>query len=154
MSDFNQVIISGRLGADPEARRLSDGKPVVNLRVACSETWRDRATGERKEKTEWIPVSVFNEGICKVAETYLKKGSKVLISGQWKTRKWTDQAGQDKYSTELVLGPFNSTLQMLDGKSDDSGQRGGGQSSGSYGAESGGGSRGGSHDDDSDPIPF
>lgn len=148
MSDFNQVIISGRLGADPETRRLPDGKPVVNLRVACSDTWRDKATGERKEKTEWIPVSVFNEGICKVAENYLKKGSKLLVSGQWKTRKWQAQDGTDRYSTELVIGPFNGSLQMLDSKPN-------GDSGGSPYDERGVSASGStSRDLDSDEIPF
>lgn len=114
MSDLNQCTFIGRLGADPEIRRTQDGKPIANLRLAVSETWRDRNTGERKEKTEWISITVFSEGLCKLAEQYLKKGSKVFIQGAWKTRKWTDQSGQDRYSTECVLQGFDGKLQMLD----------------------------------------
>jgi single-strand DNA-binding protein len=112
----NKVILIGNLGADPEIRRTQDGRPIANLRVATSETWRDRNTGERREKTEWHRVVIFNEGLCKVAEQYLKKGSKVYIEGQLQTRKWQDQSGQDKYSTEVVLQGFNSQLTMLDGR--------------------------------------
>lgn len=115
MSDLNQCTFTGRLGADPEIRRTQDGKSIANLRLAVSETWRDRQSGERKEKTEWVSVTVFSEGLCKVVEQYLKKGSKVLIQGAWKTRKWTDQSGQDRYSTECVLQGFDAKLQMLDG---------------------------------------
>jgi len=110
----NKVILVGNLGADPEVRRMQDGRPVVNLRVATSESWRDKATGERKEKTEWHRVVIFNEGLAKVAEQYLKKGSKVYLEGQLQTRKWTDQQGVEKYSTEVVLQGFNSALTMLD----------------------------------------
>jgi single-strand DNA-binding protein len=113
----NKVILVGNLGRDPEVRRLNSGKPVVNLSVATSESWRDKDSGERKEKTEWHRVVIFNEGLCKVAEQYLKKGAKVYIEGQLQTRKWTDQAGVEKYSTEVVLQGFNSTLTMLDGRS-------------------------------------
>jgi single-strand DNA-binding protein len=128
----NKVILVGNLGKDPEIRRTQDGRPIANLSVATSETWRDKATGERKEKTEWHRVVIFNEGLCKVAEQYLKKGAKVYIEGQLQTRKWTDQSGVEKYSTEVVLQGFNSTLTMLDGS------RGGG--GGSFGGdESGGG---------------
>ncbi len=125
----NKVILVGNLGKDPEVRRTQDGRPIVNLSVATSETWRDKATGERKEKTEWHRVVIFSEGLAKVAEQYLKKGAKVYIEGQLQTRKWTDQSGAEKYSTEVVLQGFNSALTMLDG-------RGGG--GGSFGEEPGG----------------
>ncbi|MCC8941538.1 single-stranded DNA-binding protein [Bradyrhizobium sp. Arg68] len=124
----NKVILVGNLGKDPEIRRTQDGRPIANLSIATSETWRDKGTGERKEKTEWHRVVIFNEGLCKVAEQYLKKGAKVYIEGQLQTRKWTDQSGVEKYSTEVVLQGFNSNLTMLDGRgggggsfSDDSG---------------------------------
>jgi single-strand DNA-binding protein len=121
----NKVILIGNLGADPEIRRTQDGRPIANLNIATSETWRDRNSGERKEKTEWHRVVIFNEGLCKVAEQYLKKGAKVYIEGALQTRKWQDQNGQEKYSTEIVLQGFNSTLTMLDGRGE-----GGGASSG------------------------
>lgn len=127
----NKVILVGNLGKDPEIRRTQDGRPIANLSIATSETWRDKATGERKEKTEWHRVVIFNEGLCKVAEQYLKKGAKVYIEGALQTRKWTDQSGAEKYSTEVVLQGFNSTLTMLDG-------RGGGGGGGSFGDEPGG----------------
>lgn len=111
----NKAIIVGNLGKDPEIRRLNDGKPIASLTVATSETWRDKASGERKEKTEWHKVVIFNEGLCKLAEQYLRKGSKVYIEGQIQTRKWIAQDGTDRYSTEIVLQGFNSTLTMLDG---------------------------------------
>ena len=111
----NKVILVGNLGADPEIRRTQDGRPIANLRIATSETWRDKATGERKEKTEWHRVVIFNEGLCKVAEQYLKKGAKVYIEGALQTRKWTDQQGIEKYSTEVVLQGFGGVLTMLDG---------------------------------------
>ncbi|HEY4775172.1 MAG TPA: single-stranded DNA-binding protein [Xanthobacteraceae bacterium] len=110
----NKVILIGNLGADPEVRRTQDGRPIVNLRVATSETWRDKTTGERREKTEWHRVVIFNEGLCRVAEQYLKKGAKVYLEGQLQTRKWQDQQGQDRYSTEVVLQGFNAQLTMLD----------------------------------------
>src|ERR1700739_3497089 len=113
----NKVILFENLGKDPEIRRTQDGRPIANLSVATSESWRDKATGERKEKTEWHRVVIFNEGLCKVAEQYLKKGAKVYLEGQLQTRKWTDQQGVEKYSTEVVLQGFNSTLTMLDGRS-------------------------------------
>ena len=113
----NKVILVGNLGKDPEIRRTQDGRPIANLSIATSETWRDKATGERKEKTEWHRVVIFNEGLCKVAEQYLKKGAKVYIEGALQTRKWTDQSGVEKYSTEVVLQGFNSNLTMLDGRS-------------------------------------
>ena len=110
----NKVILIGNLGADPEVRRTQDGRPIVNLRVATSETWRDKNTGERREKTEWHRVVIFSEGLAKVAEQYLKKGSKVYLEGALQTRKWQDKDGQDRYSTEVVLQGFNSQLTMLD----------------------------------------
>lgn len=118
MASVNKVILVGNLGADPEIRRTQDGKAIANLRVATSESWRDKSTGERKEKTEWHRVTIFSEAITKVAEQYLKKGSKVYLEGSLQTRKWQDKDGQDKYSTEIVLQGFNSSLVMLDSKSD------------------------------------
>src|SRR4051795_489723 len=132
----NKVILVGNLGKDPEIRRTQDGRPVVNLSVATSENWRDKATGERKEKTEWHRVVIFSEGLAKVAEQYLKKGAKVYIEGQLQTRKWTDQSGVEKYSTEVVLQGFNSNLTMLDGA------RGG--SGGGFGSDDTGGDFGSS----------
>jgi single-strand DNA-binding protein len=110
----NKVILIGNLGADPEIRRTQDGRPIANLRVATSESWRDKSTGERREKTEWHRVVIFSEGLCRVAEQYLKKGMKVYLEGQLQTRKWQDQSGADRYSTEVVLQGFNSVLTMLD----------------------------------------
>ena len=127
----NKVILIGNLGKDPEIRRTQDGRPIANLTVATSETWRDKNTGERKEKTEWHRVVIFNEGLCKVVEQYVKKGAKVYIEGALQTRKWTDQSGVEKYSTEVVLQGFNSTLTMLDGRS-------GGGGSGNFGPDDGG----------------
>lgn len=121
----NKVILVGNLGADPEVRTLSNGNPVVNLRIATSESWRDRNTGERREKTEWHRVVIFSEGLAKVAQNYLRKGSKVYIEGQLQTRKW-EKDGQDQYTTEIVLQGFNSNLTMLDGRGDDSGAGAGG----------------------------
>src|ERR1044072_8598135 len=126
----NKVILVGNLGKDPEVRRMQDGRPVVNMSVATSESWRDKATGERKEKTEWHRVVIFNEGLAKIAEQYLKKGSKVYLEGQLQTRKWTDQQGVEKYSTEVVLQGFNSALTMLD-------RAGGGGGGGDYGSDGG-----------------
>ncbi|WP_027161519.1 single-stranded DNA-binding protein [Mesorhizobium sp. WSM1293] len=168
----NKVILVGNLGADPEIRRLNSGEPVVNIRVATSESWRDKNSGERKEKTEWHNVVIFNEGIAKVAEQYLKKGMKVYVEGQLQTRKWQDQTGADKYTTEVVLQKFRGELQMLDARGQgEGGQVGGyagggssrgsdfGQSSpsegfnrGGGGAKSGGG--GGSSRELDDEIPF
>jgi single-strand DNA-binding protein len=113
----NKVILIGNLGKDPEIRRTQDGRPIANLRIATSDTWRDKATGERREKTEWHSVVIFNENLCKIAEQYLKKGSKVFIEGSLQTRKWQGQDGQDRYSTEVVLQGFNGNLTMLDGRS-------------------------------------
>ncbi len=112
----NKVILVGNLGRDPEVRRLNSGEPVVNLRIATSESWRDKQSGERREKTEWHNVVIFNEQLAKIAEQYLRKGSKVYVEGQLQTRKWTDQQGQEKYTTEVVLQRFNGVLTMLDGK--------------------------------------
>ena len=158
----NKVILVGNLGKDPEIRRTQDGRPIANLSVATSEQWRDKATGERKEKTEWHRVVIFSEGLAKVAEQYLKKGAKVYLEGQLQTRKWTDQAGVEKYSTEVVLQGFNSNLTMLDGRSGGAGGGGGfsDEPSNDFGspaprravAAAGGGGRGnGDMDDD---IPF
>lgn len=110
----NKVILVGNLGADPEIRRTQDGRQIANLRVATSESWKDRSTGERKEKTEWHRVSIFNEGLVKVVEQYVKKGQKLYIEGQLQTRKWTDQSGVEKYSTEVVLNGYGGVLTMLD----------------------------------------
>ena len=155
----NKVILVGNLGRDPEVRHTQDGKTIVNLSVATSENWRDRNTGERKERTEWHRVVIFNENLAKVAEQYLKKGAKVYIEGALQTRKWTDQSGAEKYSTEVVLQGFNSTLTMLDGR----GGGGGGyaeEGGGDFGSSSpaprrvaaAGGGRGNS--DMNDDIPF
>jgi single-strand DNA-binding protein len=139
----NKVIIVGNLGRDPEVRRLGSGEPVVNLRIATSETWRDKQSGERKERTEWHSVVIFNENLAKVAEQYLRKGSKVYIEGQLQTRKWQDQQGVEKYTTEIVLQRFRGELTILDsrgqGGSDEYGAGGGG---GGYGDEGGGSSFG------------
>ncbi|MDX1222738.1 single-stranded DNA-binding protein [Sinorhizobium medicae] len=113
----NKVILIGNVGADPEIRRTQSGTPIASLRIATSETWRDKNSGERKEKTEWHTVVVFNEGLCKVVEQYVKKGSKVYIEGSLQTRKWQDQSGNDRYSTEVVLQGFGATLTMLDAPS-------------------------------------
>ena len=159
----NKVILVGNLGADPEIRRLNSGDPVVNLSVATSETWRDKQSGERRDRTEWHRVVIFNENLAKVAENYLKKGAKVYIEGQLQTRKWTDQNGQDRYSTEVVLQRFRGELQMLDSRADAQagyGGRGQGQvGQGSGGMERGpapGGQQGGNDfvRDLDDEIPF
>ncbi len=139
----NKVILVGNLGADPEIRSLNSGDRVANLRIATSETWRDRSSGERKEKTEWHRVVIFNDNLVKVAEQYLRKGSKVYIEGAIQTRKWTDQSGQEKYSTEIVLQKFRGELTMLDGRNDNAGGGGGGDYGGDYGGGSGGGGGGG-----------
>ncbi|MCK8781147.1 single-stranded DNA-binding protein [Rhizobium sp. NTR19] len=135
----NKVILIGNVGADPEIRRTQDGRPIANLRVATSEQWRDRNTGERREKTEWHNVVVFNEGLTKVVEQYVKKGAKLYIEGQLQTRKWQDQSGNDRYSTEIVLQGFNSTLTMLDGRGEGGGDRGGYGGGGGRGNDFGGG---------------
>ena len=162
----NKVILVGNLGADPEIKRTQDGRPIANLRVATSENWRDKNTGERKEKTEWHRVVIFSEGLCRIAEQYLKKGAKVYIEGQLQTRKWTDQSGAERYSTEVVLQGFNATLTMLDGRSGGGGSFGGDDAGGDFGSSGpsvGGGSRratvgggggGGRNADIDDDIPF
>jgi single-strand DNA-binding protein len=127
----NKVILIGNLGADPEIRRTQDGRPIANLRLATTDSWRDRVTGERKERTEWHRVVVFSEGLCKVVEQYLKKGARIYVEGSLQTKKWQDQQGQDRYTTEIVLQNFNSALVMLD-------RVGGG--SGGFGPDEGGGS--------------
>src|SRR6201986_4603552 len=157
----NKVILVGNLGKDPEIRRTQDGRPIANLSVATSDTWRDKATGERKEKTEWHRVVIFSEPLCQIVEQYLKKGAKVYIEGQLQTRKWTDQSGVEKYSTEVVLQGFNSTLTMLDGRG---GAGGGGgfsdEPSGDFGSSSPAPRRamaaagGGRNNDMDDDIPF
>ncbi len=125
---INKVILIGNLGKDPEVRKSQDGKSIVNFSVATSDTWKDKNTGERREKTEWHRVVVFNEGLARIAEQYLRKGSKVYLEGQLQTRKWTDQSGQEKYTTEVVLQGFNSALTMLDGRREGaSGDFGGGR---------------------------
>ena len=153
----NKVILVGNLGADPEVRQTQDGRPIVNLRVATSESWRDKATGERREKTEWHRVVIFNENLGRVAEQYLKKGSKVYIEGQLQTRKWQDQAGQDRYSTEVVLQQYRGELAMLDSKPRD-GMGEESQRNGDFGRSgpfAGGGGKGGSFEKElDDEIPF
>lgn len=135
----NKVILIGNLGRDPEVRSFQNGGKVCNLRIATSETWKDRNTGERREKTEWHSVAIFQEGLVRIAEQYLKKGSKVYIEGQLQTRKWQDQSGNDRYSTEVVLQGFGGTLTMLDGRDGGSGGGGGGYGGGSGGGDYGGG---------------
>ena len=136
----NKVILIGNLGRDPEVRTFQNGGKVCNLRIATSENWKDRNTGERKERTEWHSVAIFSEPLARVAEQYLRKGSKVYLEGQLETRKWQDQSGQDRYSTEVVLRPYTSTLTMLDGRGDNQGGGGGyGGDSGGYGDGGGGG---------------
>ncbi len=144
----NKVILIGNVGADPEIRRTQDGKPIANLRIATSESWRDRNSGERREKTEWHTVVVFNEGLCKVVEQYVKKGAKLYLEGALQTRKWQDKDGNDRYSTEVVLQGFNSTLTMLDGR--DGGGSGGGGGGSRGGSDYGGGSGGSNYGDDYD----
>lgn len=144
----NKVIIVGNLGRDPEVRTFQNGGKVCNLRIATSETWRDKASGERRERTEWHSVAIFSEPLAKIAEQYLRKGSKVYLEGQLETRKWQDQSGQDKYSTEVVLRPYRGELTLLDSR--DSGGSGGG-SGGGYGGDRSGGDYGGGGGYDSGP---
>ena len=149
----NKVILIGNLGRDPEVRTFQNGGKVCNLRIATSENWKDKNTGERRERTEWHSVAIFQEGLIRIAEQYLKKGSKVYIEGKLQTRKWQDQSGQDRYSTEIVLHGFDGVLTMLDGRGE------GGGSSGGYSDDRGGGydsgpSGGGSSSDMDDEIPF
>src|ERR1700755_2125009 len=158
----NKVILVGNLGKDPEIRRTQDGRPIANLSVATSETWRDKATGERKEKTEWHRVVIFSEPLCKIVEQYLKKGAKVYIEGALQTRKWTDQSGVEKYSTEVVLQRFNSALTILGGRSCGGGGSFGGDDGGSdFGSSSpspaprrAAVAAGGRNSDMDDDIPF
>ncbi|TNC69508.1 single-stranded DNA-binding protein [Rubellimicrobium roseum] len=163
----NKVILVGNLGRDPEVRSFQNGGKVVNLRIATSENWKDRNSGERKERTEWHTVAIYNENLARIAEQYLKKGSTVYIEGQLETRKWQDQAGQDRYSTEIVLRQFRGELTLLGGRgdagggnfpSDDQGGYGGGGGRGGFGGGSSGGSYGGGRSgggsDLDDDIPF
>ncbi|WJS85958.1 single-stranded DNA-binding protein [Paracoccus sp. TOH] len=162
----NKVILVGNLGQDPEIRTFPSGGKVANLRIATSETWKDRNTGERRERTEWHTVAIYSEPLVRVAEQYLKKGSKVYVEGQLETRKWQDQSGNDRYSTEVALRPFRSELHMLDGRGAggggggrDEGYGGGGYGGGGYGGGASGGSPSGggqsqSRPDFDDDIPF
>ncbi|MEH3046491.1 single-stranded DNA-binding protein [Sphingomonas adhaesiva] len=158
MSSVNKVILVGNLGADPESRSFQNGGSVVNFRIATGERWKDRTTGEQKERTEWHSIVVMNEGLQKVATQYLRKGSKVYVEGQLRTRKWTDQKGVERYSTEVVLGAFNSALTLLDKREADPGRHdysGYGDTSG--GASGGSAARAGgafTRDDLDDDIPF
>ncbi|UWQ12990.1 single-stranded DNA-binding protein [Aliiroseovarius sp. M344] len=145
---LNKVMLIGNLGADPEVRTFQNGGKVCNLRIATSETWKDKQTGERREKTDWHSVAIFQEGLVRICEQYLRKGSKVFIEGKLQTRKWQDQSGQDRYSTEVVLQGFDGTLTMLDGRGEGGNQGGGGSQSG-YG----GGNQGGYGGGDSGPAP-
>lgn len=164
----NKVILVGNLGRDPEVRSFQNGGKVVNLRIATSENWKDRTTGERKERTEWHSVAIFSEPLGRIAEQYLRKGSKVYIEGQLETRKWQDQSGQDRYSTEVVLRPYRGELTLLDSRGGEGGGSGGGSGSGGgysddhsgggYGGGGGGGydsgPSGGGRSDMDDEIPF
>ena len=162
----NKVILIGNLGRDPEVRTFQNGGKVVNLRIATSERWKDRSSGEQRERTEWHSVAIFNEPLGRVAEQYLKKGSSVYLEGQLETRKWQDQSGQDRYSTEVVLRPYRSELTLLDSRGEGGGggsdDYGGGRSYGGGGGGSGGGAGGGrqggytgpSSDLEDDEIPF
>ncbi len=158
MSSVNKVILVGNLGADPEVRSFQNGGKVCSLRLATSQKWSDKNTGEKREKTEWHSVSIFSEGLVRVCEQYLRKGSKVYIEGQLQTRKWQDQDGKDRYSTEIVLQGIGGTLTMLDGKSNDNGGGYGGQQDSGYGSGGGGNSGGFGGDGipniDDDEIPF
>ena len=154
----NKVILIGNLGADPEIRHTQDGRPIANLRVATSESWRDKASGERREKTEWHRVVIFNENLARIAEQYLKKGAKVYLEGSLQTRKWEDQQGQERYTTEVVLQGFNAQLTMLDAKQRDgageSEPRGGGDF-GRSGPFAGGAGKAAAFDKElDDEIPF
>ena len=151
----NKVILVGNLGRDPEIRSLQDGTRVANLSIATSENWRDKTSGERRERTEWHRVVIFNDRLVDVVERFVKKGSKLYVEGQLQTRKWTDQQGQERYSTEVVLQRFRGELTMLDGRAGggESGGGGGGSSGGDFGGGQGGGFSGGGRDLDDD-IPF
>lgn len=153
----NKVILVGNLGRDPEVRSFANGGKVVNLNIATSESWKDKQTGERKERVEWHRVSIANEGLAGIAEKYLRKGSKVYIEGQLETRKWTDQQGVEKYTTEIVLRPYRGELTLLDGRQDGGSQQGsaGGDDNRPMQREAGGSAGGGSgHSDIDDEIPF
>lgn len=159
----NKVILIGNLGADPEIRRMQDGRPVANLRVATSESWRDKASGERRERTEWHRVVIFSEGLCRIAEQYLRKGSKVYLEGQLQTREWEDQSGQKRYTTEVVLQGFNCALTMLDGRASGGGAGDYESAGGDFGRASpmdrpagggGRGARGALAEELDDEIPF
>jgi len=164
----NKVILIGNLGADPDIKRTQDGRPIANLSIATSDSWKDKNTGERREKTEWHRVVVFNEGLCRVIENYVKKGSMIYVEGQLQTRKWQDNEGKDRWSTEVVLQNYNGVLTMLDGRNDNQGGGGGyDQGGGSFGqsgpsggqGQMGGGNQGGgfgrpSGGDIDDEIPF
>lgn len=166
VGSLNKVMLIGNLGADPEIRSFQNGGKVANLRIATSETWKDRNTGERQERTEWHNVAIFSEGLVNVVERYLKKGSKVYVEGKLQTRKWQDQNGQDRYTTEVVLRGFDGTLTMLDGAGGGGGGSGGGYSGGggqggggfggggNQGGGSGGQGGGSNYDDLDDDIPF
>lgn len=163
MGSVNKVLLIGNLGKDPEIRRTAEGKPVVNLSIATSESWRDKTSGERKDKTEWHRVTIWNEGLCKVAEQYLKKGSKVYLEGTLQTRKWTDKDGNEKYSTEVILQGFNGVLTMLDapksnGTDNDSPSEFGSAAPNSYAAATGKAAKkpaaGSPRGDMDDEIPF
>ncbi|MDB2577750.1 single-stranded DNA-binding protein [Tateyamaria sp.] len=149
----NKVILIGNLGRDPEVRTFQNGGKVCNLRIATSETWKDRNTGERKERTEWHSVAIFSEPLARVAEQYLRKGSKVYIEGQLETRKWQDQSGQDRYSTEVVMRPYRSELTMLDGRDGGGSGGGGGGYSGGGGDQMGYDDRSGGSGGSSAPMP-
>lgn len=155
----NKVILVGNLGGDPEIRSMQSGDEVANLNIATSETWKDKASGERKERTQWHKVVIFNQPLVKVAQNYLKKGAKVYIEGSLETRKWQDKDGKDQYTTEVVLRPFTGNLTMLDGRREggsDSGYGGGDQGGNNYGSapSSGGGNRSAKIDEMEDDIPF
>lgn len=151
MASLNKVMLIGRLGADPEIKSFQNGGKVANFRLACSESWRDKASGERKEKTEWVSVAVFNDGLVGVVERFLKKGSQCFVEGKLQTRKWQDQSGNDRYTTEVVLQGFGGTLVLLDGKQGGDAQH---KPDGSRGAPSTGGDYGRTADDLDDDIPF
>ena len=152
MADLNQCSFIGRLGADPEIKTFSNGGRIANLRIACGEQWKDKATGEKKERTEWISVTINSDGLVGIAERYLKKGSRVFIQGKLQTRKWQDQSGNDRYSTEIIIGGFGGILTMLDGAPGAGGGNAGGQQRG--GNAPTGGNGGGFADDLNDDIPF
>ena len=153
----NKVILVGNLGRDPETRQTQDGRPIVNFTLATNETWKDRQTGERRERVEWHRVVIFNEHLAQIAQNYLRKGSKVYLEGQLQTRKWTDQSGQERYTTEVVLGRFRGELTMLDSRADGGGGGGGRDYGGGEPASApaaGGGGGGGPSSDLDDDIPF